>query len=194
MDQPQQFSVACDFQGFLVCQIPKDVFEVELKIKTKLGKFTLHADQHARTEKYRPWKVSHCRIHSRGKQPCCKKTGKPHLNFSMDSGTFTNSGQGMEYLPKTFVGSDTDEDIPPHIPDIEDYCRTCLTRKVSCACKPMSDWRVDLIDITQPDLPNPDNNANNDRDDIQDQTLPFNWSDQDNIWSGKTNDKVRPLT
>ena len=37
MNQPQQLSIACNFQGFLVCQIPKDVLEVELKIKTKWG-------------------------------------------------------------------------------------------------------------------------------------------------------------
>ena len=55
----------------------------------------------------------------------------------------------MGYPPKTLVGSDMDEDIPPHIPDIEDYCRTCLTRKVRCTCKPMSDWSEDLIDIFQ---------------------------------------------
>ena len=111
-----------------------------------------------------------------------------------NTGTFINSGQGMGYPPKTFIGSDTDEDIPPHIPGVEDCCRTCLTRKVRCTCKPMSDWTVDLIDISQPDLPNPDNNVDNDRDDRQDQALPSDWSDQDNIWLGKTYDKVRPLS
>ena len=65
----------------------------------------------------------------------------------------------------------------------------CLTRKVRCTCKPMSDWSADLIDITQPDPPNPDSTANNDRDDRQDQVLPSDWSDQDNFWSGKTYDK-----
>ena len=111
----------------------------------------------------------------------------------MDSGTFINSGQGMGYPLKIFVGSDTDKDFPPHIPDIEDYCKTCLTRKVRCTCKPTSDLSTDLIDITQPNPPNPDNNAN-DRDDGPDQALPSDWSDQDNFWSGKTYDKVRPLS
>ena len=100
----------------------------------------------------------------------------------------------MGYPPKTSVGSDMDKDIPPHILEVEDYCRACLTRKVRCTCKPMSKWSTYLIDITQPDLPNPDSNASNDRDDGQDQTLPSNWSDQDKFWSGKTYDKVRPLT
>ena len=58
MDQPQQLSVARDFQGFLVCQIPKDVIEVELKIKTKWGKFTLHTDQHTRMENTGPGRRS----------------------------------------------------------------------------------------------------------------------------------------
>ena len=82
----------------------------------------------------------------------------------------------------------------PHIPDLEDYCRTCLTKKVRCTCKPMSDWSGELIDITQLDPPNPNNTTTNDREDRQDQTLPSNWSDQDNFWSGKTYDKVRPLS
>ena len=49
MNQPQQLCVSYDFQGFLVCQIPKDVVKVELKIKTKWGKFTLQTDHHTRT-------------------------------------------------------------------------------------------------------------------------------------------------
>ena len=58
----------------------------------------------------------------------------------------------------------------------------------------MSDWSADLIDITQLDPPNPDSTANNDRDDGQDNVLPSDWSDQDNFWSSKTYDKVRPLS
>ena len=92
--------------------------------------------------------------------------GDSHLNASTDSGTFINSSQGMGFSPKVFIDRDTDQDIPPHIPILKDYCRTCLTEKVRCSCKPMSDWSGELIDITQLDLPNPDNNK--DRDDKQD--------------------------
>ena len=106
----------------------------------------------------------------------------------MDSGTFINSSQRMGFPPKVFIDSDTDQDIPPHIPILEDHCRTCLTEKVRCSCHPKSDWSGELIDITQPDPPNPDNNK--DRDDVQDQALPSNWTDQDNFWLGKTYDKA----
>ena len=53
----------------------------------------------------------------------------------------------------------------------------------------MSDWSGELIDITQLDPPNTD--TNKDRDDIQDQALPSNWTDQDDFWLGKTYDKAR---
>ena len=40
---------------------------------------------------------------------------RPHLNCSTDSGTFINSGPGMGYPPKIFVGSDMDDNLSaPH--------------------------------------------------------------------------------
>ena len=149
-----------------------------------MGKFTLHTDQFTRTEKYRAWKkAGHHKIHSRRRQH--KNMGDCHLNVSSDSGTFINSSQGIEFLPKVFIDSDTDQDIPV----LEDHCRTCLTEKVRYSCQPMSNWSGEVIDITQPDPPNPDNNKK--RDDEQDQALPSDWTDQDNFWLGKIYDKAR---
>ena len=56
----------------------------------------------------------------------------------------------------------------------------------------MSNWSAELIDITQPEPHNPDNDNN--RDDEQDQALPSAWTDQGNYWSGKTYDTVRPIS
>ena len=187
MNQPQPLCVSLDFQGYLECQIPKDAIEVKLKIKTKWGKFTLHTDQFTRIEKYRAWKkASHCKTHSRRRQ---HNMGNSHLNVSSYSGTFINSSQGMGFPPKVFIDSDTDQDIPPHIPILEDHCRTCLIENVRCSFQPMSNWSGDLIDITQPDPPNPHNNRN--RDDGQDQALPSDWTDQDNFLLGKTYNQAR---
>ena len=33
-------NVLCDFRGYLVCQMPDNVMEVELKVKTTMGKYT----------------------------------------------------------------------------------------------------------------------------------------------------------
>ena len=72
---------------------------------------------------------------------------------------------------------------------MEDYCRTCLTEKVRCSCQPMSNWSGELIDTTQLAPPNTYNNQ--DREDIQDNPLPSNWTDQDDFWLGKTYDQAR---
>ena len=113
MNQPQALCISLDFQGYLVCQIPKDALEVELKLKTKWGKFTLHTDQFTRTEKYRAWgKANQGKIHSRRQH----HMGDYHLNVSSDSGTFINSGKRLGSPPKIFIDSNTDQDFPPHIP------------------------------------------------------------------------------
>ena len=52
----------------------------------------------------------------------------------------------------------------------------------------MSDWSGEFIDTTQPAPPNTD--TNQDREDIQDNPLPSDWTDQDNFWSGKTYDQA----
>ena len=63
----------CDFkQGFFTCNLPKDVVELVLKVKTKCGKHTLKEDREKRTAKYSPWerqtndedKNSRCRLYS----------------------------------------------------------------------------------------------------------------------------------
>ena len=43
----------CDFtEGFFTCDIPVDVIEFVLKIKTRQGKHMLKEDRERRTEKY----------------------------------------------------------------------------------------------------------------------------------------------
>ena len=155
MNQPQPLCISLDFQGYLVCQIPKDALEVELKIKTKWGKFTQHMDQFTRTEEYRAWrKGNRCKIHSRRR----KHLSDSHLNVSSNSSMFITHGQGLGYPPKNFIDSDTVQEFPSHIPILEDYCRTCLTEKVRCSCQPTSDWSGKLIDTTQLSPPNTDTN------------------------------------
>ena len=73
----KQLSATCDFNGLLVCQLPKDILEVELKVKTKWGNHTLIEDYHSRMERYHPWNRADCRvrIHSRRrKMPHCAKS------------------------------------------------------------------------------------------------------------------------
>ena len=60
--------------------------------------------------------------------------------------------------------------------------------KVRCSCQPTSDWSGELIGTTQLAPPNTD--TNQDREDVQDNPLPSDWTDQDNFWLGKTYDQL----
>ena len=55
MEHNNALNVSCDFNGYLVCQIPKNMVKVELKIKTTRGKYTLNKDTYTRTEWYHLW-------------------------------------------------------------------------------------------------------------------------------------------
>ena len=48
MNSNTALNIACDFNGYLVCQMPAEMVEMELKIKTKRRKYTLHKDTSAR--------------------------------------------------------------------------------------------------------------------------------------------------
>ena len=102
-----QLNVSCDFQGYLVCQMHKDVVEVELKVKTKWGKFTLAKDFHSRTEKYHPWDTAahRARIHTyRHRTPCQTKAKTCQLNSTdSDSGTHIMTSEGIGYPSKIYI-------------------------------------------------------------------------------------------
>ena len=67
MEMNKALNMSCNFNGYLVCQIPDNTVEVELKIKTTRGKYTLLKDAYTRTEKYYPWDRAEKRaqIHTR---------------------------------------------------------------------------------------------------------------------------------
>ena len=48
-------NATCDLNGYFYCQMPDSAVEVEVKIKTTWGKYTLIQDDNSRTEKYHPW-------------------------------------------------------------------------------------------------------------------------------------------
>ena len=80
----KQLKATCDFKDrLLVCHLPNDAGEVELKVKTRWGKHTLIEDLHSRTEKYCPWDraARRVRIHSRRrKMPCHAKSNDNNDN------------------------------------------------------------------------------------------------------------------
>ena len=67
MAQNKALNATCDLNGYLTCQMPANTVEVEVKIKTKWGKYTLIQGDNSRTEKYCSWDKADRRmkIHTR---------------------------------------------------------------------------------------------------------------------------------
>ena len=65
----------CDLKGYLCCGIPDNAVEVEVKIKTTWGKFTLIEDDNSRTEKYHSLDRADRRskIHTKRRRPTRKE-------------------------------------------------------------------------------------------------------------------------
>ena len=45
-------ATACNLDGYLFCKMPAGTLEVEVKVKTTRGKFSMVQDIHTRAEKY----------------------------------------------------------------------------------------------------------------------------------------------
>ena len=65
----KSLNAACDLNEYLFCKMPKGTLEVEVKVKTTWGKFTMIQNTHTRMEKYCTWRKS-------PKMSCKIKKGK----------------------------------------------------------------------------------------------------------------------
>ena len=52
MASNKSLNAACDLDGYLFCKMPVGALDVEVKVKTTWGKFSMVQDTHTRTEKY----------------------------------------------------------------------------------------------------------------------------------------------
>ena len=119
MDHNTALNVACDFEGYLVCQMPADTVKVELNIKMTRGKYMLHKDTCMRAERYCPWDRADRRskIHKR------KRTIRRELDSEIvtsNSETDVQTGKGFTHPPeiytnlefaKTITLTDTDNEV-----------------------------------------------------------------------------------
>ena len=109
MENNKALDVSCNFNGYLVCQIPANTVEVELKIKTTRGKYTLIKDAHTRMERYHPWdtanrraKVYSIKRRSPRREICSKNT---MVDNSTCSEMDIPNGEGFVYAPKIYTDS-----------------------------------------------------------------------------------------
>ena len=55
MASNKSLNTTCDLDRFLFCKMPAGTLEVEVKVKTTWGKFTMVQGTHTRTEGYHAW-------------------------------------------------------------------------------------------------------------------------------------------
>ena len=100
-------SANCNLNEYLFCKMPAGTLEVQIKVKTTWGKFTMVQDAHTRMEKYRTWeKAQRHPIKSRKRRSPCKMTSIQTEDDASE--TDIPTGQGFSYLPQIFIGPHSD--------------------------------------------------------------------------------------
>ena len=143
MEMNKALNVSCDFNGYLVCQMPDNVVEVELKVKTMMGKYTLIKEFYTKTERYHLWDRVDRRvqIHTRRKKTPQReiKSKDNTIGHSTDSETDIPSEEGFGYPPQMFTNPNFAATLPltetepsdPEGPQGKfkgDYCVICVKK------------------------------------------------------------------
>ena len=103
MASNKSLNAACDLDGYLFCKMPVGALEVEVKVKTTWGKFSMVQDIHSRSEKYCVWEKADGRSNIE-----TRKRKAPHKTTTMQtedntSETDVPTGQGFGYTPQIFT-------------------------------------------------------------------------------------------
>ena len=154
MASNKSLNATCDLDGYLFCKMPAGALEVEVKVKTTWGKFSMVQDIHTRTEKYFMWEKADGRstIKTRKRKAPCKMTTMQTEDNTSE--TDVPMGQGFRYPPQVF----TDPTYAMAIPQTEEegeaeqegkflgkYCEFCDRCSEShCWCN-SSDWEERML-------------------------------------------------
>ena len=158
MDRNIILNTTCEFDGYLICKMQADTVELELKIKTRRGKYTLHKDTNTRTERYCLWE----RVDKRSKIHTRRSKREVDSEVTTRSETEIQMGKGFAYPPELFTNpefaktvplSDTDCDIVgvevanPNF--IGEFCSECSPKYNRCWCFKL-DWEDDPVEVSTP--------------------------------------------
>ena len=173
-------NAACDLNENLYSKMPTGALEVQLKVKTTWGKFTMVQDTHTRTEKYYTWeKAQRNPIRSRKKKAPCKVTSKQTEDSTSE--TDIPTGQGFRYPPPIFTNhthitttthTESEGEVKQVRKFLGKYCEFCAKcNETHCWCH-SSNWEEELINVD-------DSNSNLSMERIPSPTVrkpPVGWS------------------
>ena len=129
----KSLNATCDLNEYLFCKMSKGVLEVEVKVKTTRGKFTMIQDTHTRTENYHTWeKAQRSHIKTR-KGRTSHKAASVHTEDNT-SETDIPTDQGFGYPPQIFTNptytvamtlTDLEEEANQEKNFLGRYCEYC---------------------------------------------------------------------
>ena len=156
-------NISCDFNSYLVCQMPTNTVEVELKIKTTWGKYTLNKNMCTRRERYHPLDRADRRtkIHTKKRRKIRREADTETITTSSE--TDIQDGEGFSYPAKIFTNPEfaktilltelDDGEIEVIIPNfIGEACSKCAKKYERCWCYKL-DWDDELLEIETPKDP-----------------------------------------
>ena len=111
-------NATCDLDGHLFFRMPADALEVEIKVKTKWGKYSMFQDTYTRTEKYPAWDRADRRssVRTRRRRMPHKEIRSSHEENNTTSETDVPISQGVRYPPQVF----TDPEYAATVPQTEE--------------------------------------------------------------------------
>ena len=153
----KSLNAICNLNDYLRCKIPKGTLEIEVKVKTTWGKFTLVQNTHTRTERYHTWeKAQRCHTKTRkGRIPHKAASVHTEENSSeIDIPTdllFGNAPQN--FTDPTYTAAvthtDSEEEVKHETNFLGKYCEYCgRYRETHCWCF-TSNWE-DGLDANSP--------------------------------------------
>ena len=148
----KSLNATCDLNEYLFCKMPKGTLDVEIKVKTTWGKFTMIQNIHTRMEKYCTWeKAQRCHVKSKkGRTPC--KAASVHTD---DNTSKTDMPTGQEFRYPTLIFTDPTHTAVMTHTDLEgevkhgtnflgSYCEYCnRSGETHCWCF-SSNWEEGL--------------------------------------------------
>ena len=163
----KSLNAICNLNDYLVCKMPEGTLEIEVRVKTAWGKFTLVQNTHTRMERYHTLeKAQRCHIKSRkGRIPC--KTASVHTeenSSEIDIPTDLVFGNPPQiFTDPTYTAAVTHTDSEGEVKHktnfLGKYCEYCnRCRETHCWCF-TSNWE-DGLDANNPNssmeiLPSP---------------------------------------
>ena len=153
----KSINATCDLNEYLFCKMPKGNLEVEVKVKTTWGKFTMVQNTHTTMEKYCTWeKAQRCHVNS-------KKERTPHKAASVHTEDNTSetdipTGQGFGYPPQIFTDpihtavmthTDLEGEVKHGTNFLGRSCEYCNRCRETCCWGFPSDWE-ERLDVNNP--------------------------------------------